>query len=68
MGYVLMVGTCGACKKIFSFNPNKVPSLNNIPFCKECIDKANPIRKANGLPEIRYAADAYAAIPEEELR
>jgi hypothetical protein len=68
MGYALVVGTCGQCKNIFSFNPNKVPSLKNIPFCRACVDAANPLREKNGLPPILYAADAYEAIPEEELR
>jgi hypothetical protein len=60
MGYMMAVGNCGICGKTFSFNPYKVPSSNNIPFCKECIDNANPIRVEKGLPEIKYSADAYS--------
>ena len=67
-GYALCVGTCGSCHGIFSFNPNKVPSLNDIPFCKPCVDSANAgPRAAKGLPPIAYAKDAYEACPEEEL-
>ena len=60
MGYMTAVGSCGVCGKTFSFNPHKVPSKNNVPFCKECIDSANPIRVEKGLPEIKYSADAYS--------
>ena len=68
MGYVFMTSLCGQCGQPFSFNPHKVPSLKNVPFCKNCIDTANAgPRKANGLPPIEYAKDAYEAIPEEEL-
>jgi len=67
MGYVMVMSECGQCKKLFSYNPHKVPSLNNVAFCKECVDAANPIRVKNGLPAITYSKDAYEAIPEEEL-
>ncbi len=67
-GYVFMVGTCGQCKRMFTFNPHKVPSMKNIPFCKHCVDWANNgPRKANGLPPIVYSSDAYEAIPESQL-
>lgn len=66
-GFVFATAACGACKQIFTFNPRKVPSLNNVPFCRECVEAANPIRKANGLPEIPILSDAYGACREEEL-
>jgi len=67
MGYVYAMGNCGVCGKLFSFNPMKVPSLNNVPFCQTCVDAANPQRVKNGLPPIEYDEDAYEAVPEEEL-
>jgi len=68
MGYVFMTALCGQCKRPFMFNPHKVPSLNNIPFCKNCVDAANAgPRQQNGLPPIVYTDDAYQALPEEEL-
>ena len=35
------------------------PSLNGEPICKECIDKANIIRKEKRMAPIMYANDAY---------
>ena len=72
MGYALCFGQCGACGRDFAFNPVRVPSIRDAngvkqPICKECIEKANPIRKERGLPEITYASDAYEACAEEEL-
>ena len=66
-GYVFMTAICGSCKRPFSFNPLKVPSLNNVPFCKHCVDAANSIRKEKGLPPIVYADDAYEPMLESEL-
>jgi len=71
MGYALCIGTCGACGQMFGFNPKKVPSLRNGErqevFCRECCEKANPIRKTNGLPLIFIDQEAWAACVEEEL-
>jgi hypothetical protein len=71
MGYALAMGTCFACHKPFAFNPVRVPSLriNGVrePICQECVDKANPLRIANGLPPIVPAPDAYDACEEGEL-
>ena len=66
-GYVSAVAPCGQCGRIFSFNPVKVPSLNNVPFCRACVDAANPLRVRNGLDPIHYDDDAYEACAEEEL-
>lgn len=71
MGYVLCMGACFACKKPFSFNPNKVPSIRvdgmKREVCESCIRLANPRRKANGLDEIVIRDGAYEPMPEEEL-
>jgi hypothetical protein len=53
---------------MFSFNPVRVPSFNNVPYCRECVEAANPTRVKNGLPPIRYASDAYSPVDENELR
>jgi hypothetical protein len=69
MGVYTFTGTCMCCKRLFSFHPNKVPSLNGQPICKECVDKANLIRVQKGLPPITYAPDAYKpALDEDEDR
>lgn len=64
-GYCVLMGECGSCHKFFSFHPHFVPSVNNVPICKECIDSANPIRVERGLPEIKYHPRAYETCFEE---
>ena len=66
-GYVLIIGHCGQCNKLFSFNPKYVPSISNIPFCKECVEAATPLREHKGLPPIKVHPEAYAPLPEYEL-
>lgn len=58
-------GECGRCHNLFTFNPDLVPSLNNVPFCRNCVEQANPIRKANGLAEIVILPGAYDIATEE---
>lgn len=68
-GYVFCIGSCVNCKKIFSFNPDLVPSVrvngSKEPICKTCVEWANPIRKAKGLPEAVVLPGAYDVSPEE---
>lgn len=70
MGYYLMVGTCVGCGRLFGFHPHQVPSIlrNGIrePVCLDCINRANPIRKAQGLEEIVPLPDAYEPMSEAE--
>lgn len=71
MGFVLAMGSCVNCDRVFSFNPHKVPSvrLNGVrqPVCKECIEYVNPLRAAKGQPMFHVEPDAYEAIDESEL-
>ncbi len=71
MGYVMMVAGCATCGRVFSFNPVRVPSIRingtKEPVCKDCIDRANPLRIAKGLPPITIQPGAYDPGPEEEL-
>lgn len=71
MGYVMAAGTCIACKGVFMFNPLRVPSIsiNGVkePICKSCVERVNPMRRKNGVPEIVPAPDAYDAADESEL-
>jgi len=71
MGYALCMGQCYGCKKTFSFNPVKVPSLTiegtKEPFCKDCIDKANVERVKLGKEPLTYSPEAYNACNENEL-
>jgi len=71
MGYVTCIGTCIGCKKTFSFNPHKVPTVRvegvKREICRTCIEIANPKRIANGLEPCEILPGAYEAMPEEEL-
>ena len=70
-GYCFVFSACAGCRVPFSYNPLKVPSIriNGVkePVCRGCIERVNPERIRNGLKPIRYSADAYEPVPEEEL-
>ena len=79
MGYVLITGPCISCRRIFSYNPNHVPSVRmkngredpsgtREPICRHCVERANPIRIKNGLPPITPHPEAYEPLDERELR
>ena len=71
MGYAFATSTCFGCKRVFFYNPMKVPSIriNGVrePICQACVDRANPDRIKNGLKPIVPAPDAYEACDEKEL-
>lgn len=71
MGYAMCMSPCYQCKRVFSYNPHFVPSLTvygtREPFCRDCIERANPIRVAKGLEPIVPHPQAYEPLPEEEL-
>ena len=67
MGWMFVVGECYACKRLFTFNANHVPSIPidgvREPICRDCVERANPERVKNGLEPIVPHPDAYE--PEE---
>jgi hypothetical protein len=71
MGFVSAMGTCIGCKRIFNFNPVRVPSItingSKEPICANCVERVNPMRIKNGLQPIVPAVDAYDACDEGEL-
>lgn len=71
MSYVFIVGTCVGCGKMFSFHPNKVPSISitgvKEPICEDCVKRVNPIREAKGLSLITYSKDAYEVTDEQDI-
>ena len=67
MGYVLVFGACGSCRKMFSYNPHWVPSYKNIPFCRDCVEAATPARIKNGLAPIYIHPEAYEILNEADL-
>ena len=75
MGYALCTSPCFGCGRLFSYNPNRVPSIRRdpqdpstrTPICQACVKAANPRRIANGLPPIVPHPEAYTACDETEL-
>jgi hypothetical protein len=71
MGYAIAMGRCFGCGAVFGFNPVRVPSIRvngqKEPICQACVTHINPQRRANGVPEITPAPDAYSEVNESEL-
>ena len=71
MGYAIVFAPCFGCGRVFGFNPHKVPSILvkgvKLSICLDCVERVNPMRKANGVPEIVPDPDAYEPIEEHEL-
>jgi len=65
MAFMMVLGECIGCGKMFTFNANKVPSIrvngSREPVCKQCVDRLNPIRVAKGLEPIVPLPGAYEA-------
>lgn len=63
MGYMIVIGECFGCGRVFGFHPVHVPSIpvNGVrqPVCEACIVRANPQRIANGLEPVVPHPDAY---------
>jgi len=71
-GYAICWGPCFGCKRLFGFNPLRVPSIvvhgERVPICRACVERANSLRKHMGEPLFPEPhPDAYEPIPEEEL-
>jgi hypothetical protein len=71
MGFCLCTSECYGCKRPFSYNPRYVPSLTingtKEPFCLNCINAANIVRKEKGIAPLVPHPQAYEPLPEEEL-
>jgi hypothetical protein len=71
MGYAFCTSACIGCRRIFSYNPMRVPSItingSREPICQNCVDRVNPQRIANGLAPIVPLPDAYECCDEGEL-
>ena len=64
MSYLWLLGACGQCGRLFSANPDFVPSLRlpdgrQLIFCRACVEAANPERIRRGLPPIQVHPLAY---------
>ena len=71
MGYIFVSAACAACGGLFSFHPNKVPSVvtggRREPVCASCVEAANPLRAAKGLPAIEVLPGAYEPCSEDDV-
>ena len=74
MGYAFATGHCLRCRRVFTFNPVRVPSVRypppdgpREPICRDCFETLQGIREEHGLPRLPLAPDAYEAVSEEEL-
>lgn len=72
MGYAVMVANCWVCRKLFSFNPRRVPSIRDEdgvfqPVCRECVEMANRIRVVKELKPFIIPDDAYSPCDECEI-
>ena len=71
MGYVMATSPCFGCGGLFSYNPNKVPSIRiegvRQPVCRACMDRVNEMRRNKGVPEHPISPDAYEPLNEAEL-
>lgn len=71
MAYVFVTSPCFGCGQLFSYHPNKVPSINHQgarrPICLTCVKRVNPMRIANGLPLIVPLPGAYEPAEENEI-
>jgi hypothetical protein len=69
MGWEMAMAPCFGCKRPFWFNTEWVPSILvdgvKQPVCRDCVERVNPTRVANGLAPIVPHADAYE--PREAL-
>jgi hypothetical protein len=63
MGYMIVLGPCYGCGRLFTYSAERVPSITvkgvREPICQECVDQANVLRKRNGLPLIVPLPGAY---------
>ena len=78
MAYVFVTSACFCCKRLFSYNPNHVPSIpikdgkadprgTREPLCQACVDRVNPERIKRGLAPIVPHAEAYEPCDENEV-
>lgn len=61
MGYMSLLAPCFVCKRLFNSNPSLVPSYQNNPICKGCIERVNRERETKGLALWPVLPGAYEA-------
>jgi hypothetical protein len=62
-GYIMAIGPCFGCRYLFAYDPDRVPSIvvngEREPICRNCVERANPLRIKNGLDPIVPLPGAY---------
>jgi len=70
-GYVTLHADCILCRRPFTANPLRVPSVRvrgvREPVCRSCVELVNAARAARGLSTWPIYPDSYEPCPEEEL-
>jgi hypothetical protein len=64
VGYLYLFAPCVLCRKLFASNPDRVPSYENQPICRDCIERVNEIRRKEGHPEWPIFHDSYEPLEE----
>ena len=71
MGYAIATGSCIGCKKLFGYNPHKVPSIPiggvRQAICRSCAGIVQENQRRDGLPVTEIHPEAYEPIHESEL-
>ncbi len=71
MAFVTMTSACANCRRLFAYNPVRVPSVRvrgvREPVCGACMAELNQKRRDAGLDPIPIAPDAYDAVDEAEV-
>lgn len=72
MGYMMAMGPCIGCGRVFTFNPLLVPSSSAVtgerePICEGCVDRLNVIRRKKRMALIVPLPGAYEPRDEDEI-
>lgn len=63
MGYLIALGPCVGCGRMFSFNPERVPSVRingeREPLCRDCVEIGNRFRVSQGKEPVPILPGAY---------
>lgn len=65
MAFMYLMAPCFGCGKTFASNPDFVPSHNDQPVCRDCMELVNAQRLAMGMEPHVIHPEAYE--PEEVL-
>lgn len=64
-GLWVAFGPCYVCRRVFGFNPVRVPSFDGQPICEECIVVINNERRKRGKQVWVVYPDSYS--PAEDI-